>query len=126
MSAYLGSVSPLTPQVKSGKLRAIAVSGSTRSPSLPDVPTMAEAGLPGYSVSGWFGVLAPGGTPAAIVERLNGAVVKAMAMADVRDRLLASGAEPISSSTAEFARTIAAGLETYKETMKRAGIKQQP
>ena len=126
VSAYLGSVSPLVPQIKSGKLRAIAVSGSTRSPALPDVPTMAEAGLPGYSVSGWFGVLAPAGTPAPIVARLNEAVVKAMAMPEVRNVLLESGAEPISSSTAEFARTIASGAESFKESMRRAGIKQQP
>jgi tripartite-type tricarboxylate transporter receptor subunit TctC len=126
VSAYLGSVSPLTPLVKSGRLRALAVSGPTRAPSLPDVPTMAEAGLPGYNVSGWFGVLAPAGTPAPIVERLNDAVVKTVAMQDVRERLLESGAEPISASSAEFAQMIASGADSYKETMKRAGIKPQP
>lgn len=126
VSVYLGSVSPLTPLVKSAKLRAIAVSGPTRAPSLPDVPTMAEAGLAGYNVSGWFGVLAPAGTPVQIIERLNEMVVKTVAMPDVREKLLESGAEPISSSSAEFARTIASGAESYKETMRRAGIKQQP
>ncbi len=126
VSVYLGSVAPLTPHVKSGKFRALAVSGSTRSPSLPEVPTMAEAGLPGYSVSGWFGVLGVGGTPRSILDRLNDAVVKAVAMPDVRERLLESGAEPYSSSIEEFRKAIAENLDIYKDTMKRAGIKQQP
>jgi len=67
------------------------VSGTTRSPSLPEVPTMAEAGLPGYSVSGWFGVMGVAGTPQPILERLNEAVVKTVAMPDVRERLLETG-----------------------------------
>jgi tripartite-type tricarboxylate transporter receptor subunit TctC len=126
VSVYLGSVAPLTPQVKSGKLRALAVSGGRRSPSLPEVPTMAEAGLPGYSVSGWFGVLGVAGTPQPILERLNDAVVKTVAMPDVRERLLGSGAEPYSSSIAEYRKAIADNLDLYKDTMKRAGIPQQP
>lgn len=126
VSVYLGSVAPLTPHVKSGKFRALAVSGATRSPSLPEVPTMAEAGLPGYNVSGWFGVLGVAGTPQPILERLNEAVVKAVAMPDVRERLLETGGEPYSSSIAEFRKTIADNLDMYKDTMKRAGIPQQP
>ena len=70
--------------MKSGKIRALAVSGTARSPSLPEVPTMAEAGLPGYNVSGRFGVLGVAGTPQPILDRLNDAVVKAVAMPDVR------------------------------------------
>lgn len=126
VSVYLGSVAPLTPQVKSGKMRALAVSGTRRSPSLPEVPTMAEAGLPGYNVSGWFGVIGVAGTPQPILERLNDAVVKAVAMPDVRERLLETGAEPVSSSIAEFRKTIIDNLDLYKDTMKRAGIAQQP
>ena len=87
---------------------------------------MAEAGLPGYSVSGWFGVLGVSGTPQPILERLNEAVVKAVAMPDVRERLLETGAEPYSSSIAEYRKTIADNLDIYKDTMKRAGIAQQP
>jgi tripartite-type tricarboxylate transporter receptor subunit TctC len=126
VSVYFGSVAPLTPHVKSGKFRALAVSGTTRSPSLPEVPTMAEAGLPGYNVSGWFGVLGVAGTPAPILERLNEAVVKAVAMPDVRERLLETGGEPYSSSIADFRKTIHDNLDLYKDTMKRAGIPQQP
>jgi tripartite-type tricarboxylate transporter receptor subunit TctC len=123
---YLGSVAPLTPHVKSGKFRALAVSGTTRSPSLPEVPTMAEAGLPGYSVSGWFGVMGVAGTPQPILDRLNDSVAKAVAMPDVRERLLETGGEPYSSSIAEFRKLIADNLDMYKATMKRAGIPQQP
>jgi tripartite-type tricarboxylate transporter receptor subunit TctC len=126
VSVYFGSVAPLTPLVKSGKFRALAVSGTTRSPSLPEVPTMAEAGLPGYNVSGWFGVLGVAGTPQPILERLNDAVVKIVAMPDVRERLLETGGEPYSSSIAEFRKTINDNLDLYKDTMKRAGIAPQP
>jgi len=126
VSVYLGSVAPLTPHVKSGKFRALAVSGTTRSPSLPEVPTMAEAGLPGYSVSGWFGVMGVAGTPQPILDRLNDSVVKAVAMPDVRERLLETGGEPYSSSIAEFRKLIVENLDMYKATMKRAGIPQQP
>jgi tripartite-type tricarboxylate transporter receptor subunit TctC len=126
VSVYLGSVAPSVPHVLSGKLRALAVTGPARSTALPGVPTMAEAGLPGYNVSGWFGMLAPAGTPAPVVERLNDAVVNAMAMPDVRATFLESGVEPGSSSAAEFARTIASMAESFRETMRVAGIKPQP
>lgn len=87
---------------------------------------MAEAGLPGYNYSGWFGVLVPAGTPAPIVERVTEAVVKTMAMPDVRNRILDNGDEPISSSTEEFGRTIVNSLESFREIMRIAGIKPQP
>src|SRR4051812_25472445 len=91
VSMFFGSIAPAVPHVTSRKLRALAVSGPTRSPAVPDVPTMAEAGLPGYAVSGWFGVLAPRGTPRPILEQLNAALVKIMAMPDVQQTFLESG-----------------------------------
>jgi tripartite-type tricarboxylate transporter receptor subunit TctC len=126
VSMYLGSVAPAAPHVHSGKLRAIAVTGPARSPAFPNVPTMVEAGLPGYNVSGWFGILAPRGTPPAVVARLNEAIVQVMAMPEVRHTISDSGIEPVSSSAADFAREIPTGLASYREIMRIAGIKPEP
>lgn len=126
VSMFLGSIAPAVPHVTSGKLRALAVSGPTRSDALRDVPTMAEAGLPGYSQSGWFGVLAPRGVPAPILQRLNDAIVNIMAMPDVQKTFMQAGIEPESSSLEEFSRSIDTLLETYRKNMNLAGIKQQP
>ena len=90
------------PHIQSGKLRALAVAGSTRSPSLPDVPTIAEAGLKGYAVEPWFGVFAPAGTPPAITQKLNQAFVEALALPDVKEKLLRAGFTPKSSSAQEL------------------------
>jgi tripartite-type tricarboxylate transporter receptor subunit TctC len=126
VSMFFGSIAPAVPHVNSGKLRALAVSGPTRSPAVPDVPTMAEAGLPGYAVSGWFGLLAPAGTPEPIVQRLNEAAVKIMAMPDVQKTFLDSGIEPGSSSVQEFSRNIESLLEVFRQNMKLAHIEAQP
>ena len=90
------------PHIQSGKLRALAVAGSTRSPSLPDVPTIAEAGLKGYAVEPWFGVFAPAGTPPAITQKLNQAFVEALALPEVKEKLQRAGFTPKSSSTQEL------------------------
>ncbi len=89
-------------QISTGKLRALAVTGSKRSASLPDVPTVAEAGVPGYSFSAWFGLFAPGGTPPAIVRKLNGAVAKAMQSDEFKARLVQVGAEGEAGTPASF------------------------
>jgi tripartite-type tricarboxylate transporter receptor subunit TctC len=126
VAMYIGSVAPGVPMVKAGRLRAIAVTGPSRSSAMPDVPTMAEAGLPGYSLSGWFGMLAPAGTPAAIVEELNGTMVKIMAMPDVRRTFSESGIEPLSSSSKDFTQTILSMADSYKKAMQIARIKPEP
>ena len=126
VSMFFGSIAPAVPHVTSGRLRALAVSGPTRSPAVPDVPTMTEAGLPGYSVSGWFGLLAPAGTPAPVVQRLNEATVKIMAMPDVQKTFLDSGIEPGSSSAEEFSRNIDSLLEVFRQNMNLAHIQPQP
>src|SRR6185369_6367307 len=76
VSVFFGSVAPAVPHVRGGRLRALAVSGSTRSSALPEVPTMAEAGLPGYNISGWVGMMAVGGTPKPVMDKLSGAMAK--------------------------------------------------
>lgn len=95
------------PHVRAGKLRALAVSGATRHPAAPDVPTLAEAGIPGYVVNGWLGLVAPAETPPEIVQRLNSEVVRAFSDPVIRERLTSLAAEPATGSSEELRRYIA-------------------
>jgi len=113
------------PHVRSGKLRPIAVGGAIRSPILPDVPTVAEAGLPGYNSGLWFGIMVPKGTPRPIVDRLNLAVVKAVQSQDMGDQLAAQGADPVSGTPEEYARFIREDYDTIARVVKSAGIKPE-
>jgi tripartite-type tricarboxylate transporter receptor subunit TctC len=112
--------------IRAGRLRALAVTTATRSPSLPDVPTMAEAGgreLAGFDVTTWFGVMAPAGTPAPVVARLNDEFRKALATPEMRERLKAMGAEPAPTSPEQFAAFIRAELAKYEKVVKFSGAK---
>ncbi len=127
-----GQVSVMTPNVltalpyiKAGRLRALAVTSARRSAALPEVPTMAEAGLPGYESSQWYGVLAPAGTPRDIVIRLNAEIVRALQAADVRGRLAADGAEPVGGSPAEFAALIKSEISKWAKVAAAAGIRPE-
>ncbi|MDB5905773.1 MAG: protein bugT-like protein [Betaproteobacteria bacterium] len=111
------------PHAKAGKLRGIAVSTARRSPVMPDVPTVAESGLPGFEVSVWFAVLAPAATPREIVERLNGILVKALQSPDVRERLSSQGAEPIGDTPADFTAVMKRDLAKWAKVVKDANIK---
>jgi tripartite-type tricarboxylate transporter receptor subunit TctC len=113
------------PHIKSGKLRALAVTSKTRSAVLPDVPTVAETVVPGFEVTGWFGVLAPASTPAAIVARLNKEVNDALAQPDVKERLLSLGVEAGAGSPAEFAKLIESDAKRYGDAIRRLGIKAE-
>ena len=113
------------PQVRAGKLRALAQSGARRSPVAPDLPTVAEAGVPGYEVTVWFGLVAPAGTPRDVVARLNAEVLKILAMPDVRERFLAQGVEPLGSTPDEFAAHIRAQMDKWAKVVKDAGIKAE-
>ncbi|HWM41293.1 MAG TPA: tripartite tricarboxylate transporter substrate binding protein [Burkholderiales bacterium] len=113
-----------TPHVKSGKLRAIAVSSASRVPSFPDVPTAEEAGLAGYQVITWYGIFAPAGTPPAIVNRLHADTVKAMQTPDTRGKLEGIGADgTVSRSPAEFAALVRADTARYAKIVKDIGLK---
>ena len=92
--------------VKAGRLKALAISTATRSPMLPDVPTVAEAAVPGYETSSWNGIVLPAGTPKSIVAKLNSEILKALAIADVRDRMQANGNTPSASTPEAFASLI--------------------
>ena len=111
------------PQIKGGKLRAIAVTSLKRAPALPDVPTISESGLPGFEASSWFGVLAPAGTPAPIVARINAEVNKWLQSADAREKLLAQGAEAAGGSPEQFAAHIRAETDKWAKVVKASGAK---
>lgn len=111
--------------VKTGKLRALAITSATRSDQLPDVPTMAQAGLPDYEITGWFGVLVPKGTPDAIVARLSQALQDILAMPDVRAQIVAMGGMISDKGPVEFGRYIAAETDKWSALVNRAQIKLQ-
>jgi tripartite-type tricarboxylate transporter receptor subunit TctC len=113
------------PHIKSGKLRALAVTSTHRSVALPDVPTVAEAGLPGYDSTQWYGVLAPAGTPREIVARLHDGIVRALRDDEVGKRLAADGAEPVGNNPEEFAAFIRSESEKWAKVAQAAGIKPE-
>ena len=110
-------------QVKGGKVRAIAVTTAQRSKLAPDLPTMAEAGMPGFDISTWFGLLAPAGTPPDVIAKWNADVVKVLNSPDVREKMLAQGAEPSPQTPAEFASFSAREREKYARIVKLSGAK---
>lgn len=116
-------VPSVLPLIQSGKLRALAVTSAARVPSLPNVPTMQEAGIRGFDVVGWYGVVAPPKTPAPIVERLNRALVATLNDPDVARALRDRGAEPVGNSPAEFGAFIASEAKRWKKVIGDAGIK---
>ena len=111
------------PHVKSGKLRAFAVTSSTRHPALPDVPTLAEAGVPGFEATAWFGFVAPAATPRPIVERLNAEMVKALRDPMVKEKMDAQGVHIMANSSADFARLIASESAKWKQVVDRSGAR---
>lgn len=110
-------------QAKSGKLRAIAVSGARRSAAMPDLPTVAESGVPGFEVSAWFGIALPPKASRAIVDRLNAEFIKALKAPEFRDRLLSAGAEPIGTTPEDYAVFIQAEIAKWAKVIKAAGIR---
>jgi tripartite-type tricarboxylate transporter receptor subunit TctC len=116
------TVASCLPHIKSGKLRPLAVATAKRSSALPDVPTIAEAALPGFEVTTWFGALAPAKTPKEIVVKLNGEIVRILAMPDVRKRLLEAGAEPVGNSPEQMAAQIRKETEEFAKIVKQAKI----
>jgi tripartite-type tricarboxylate transporter receptor subunit TctC len=112
-------------QIREGRLRALAVSGTTRSAVLPDVPTLAEAGLTGYDATSWYGMLAPAATPRPAISRLGDETVKALTARDLKERLLNQGIEPARGGTEEFAAYLSLEIPKWARVIKAAGIPPQ-
>ncbi len=120
--SYL-SVAAAAPHIKAGRLRALAATGAQRSGVLPDLPTIAESGVPGYEFTTWVGALVPRATPAATVNTLNGLIVKAVRSPDLTARFTEQGADIIASSPAQFAAHITSELVRWSKVVKESGIK---
>ena len=115
----------MLPHIKSGRMRALGVPSANRSPLLPAVPTMNEAGVAGFEWQTWASIVVPVGTPRPIVERLNAEVVKAVNAPEVREKLVAQGLEPIGSPPEQVTQRTLAGLKRMSEVVKRAGIQAE-
>jgi tripartite-type tricarboxylate transporter receptor subunit TctC len=123
LSLIFSSMPPALPHVQSGKLRALGVTSGARSPAAPDVPTIAQSGLPAYEVINWYGVLVPAKTPREIVARLNAEIVRIMQLPAVKERLAAQGAETFTSTPEKFAGYIKAETEKWAKVVKFSGAK---
>jgi tripartite-type tricarboxylate transporter receptor subunit TctC len=122
--AFLG-IPPVQPHVAGGKLRALAVTGSRPSATLPAIPTVSQSGVPGYEISPWYGILAPTGTPADIVLRLNDTIAKVVAAPDMSEKLTAVGAEPENTTPGEYAARIKSDVDKWSKVIRDAKITSQ-
>jgi tripartite-type tricarboxylate transporter receptor subunit TctC len=120
-----GALPPLLPHLPTGRVRAIAVSSAKRSISLPDVPTVAESGYPGFDVTLWLGFFAPKGTPPAVMKRLETELVAVAQSADVKEQMTRQGLEAHSLPAAQLAKLLKAEIANYQASFKVAGIKLQ-
>jgi tripartite-type tricarboxylate transporter receptor subunit TctC len=123
VAIYFSSLPAAIALVREGKVRALAVTGAKRSPLLPDLPTVAEAALPGYEAVLHYGIVAPAGTPRPIIDKLSAALMAALAQADVRERIVADGAEPLSTTPEEYAADIDREETKWSKIVKMSGAK---
>jgi len=119
------AITTMAPNVKAGKVRALGTTGKERSSVLPDVPTIAEAGVPGYEATIWLGLMAPKGTPQAVVDKLNAGVREIIARPDVKTAWAKQGAVPMSMSPAEFKTYLEGDIKKWAEVVKVSGAKIQ-
>jgi tripartite-type tricarboxylate transporter receptor subunit TctC len=125
MAMHFSSVSALHTYVKNGRLKALGVTAAKRASLLPDVPTMSEAGLPGFEMLSWFGLLAPAATPQAIVSRLNAETIKALNMADIKSTIAAQGSDIVAGTPEQFGDYIKSEIARIAKIAKTAGIKAE-
>lgn len=122
-SLMFGNVPTVIQHARSGKLRPLAVTGARRSSAAPDIPTVAESGLPGFEVTNWYGVSAPARTPRAIVEQLHGEIVRALNSPDLRERLISQGADPVGNTPEQYTAYIRNEIAKWAKVIQAAGIK---
>jgi tripartite-type tricarboxylate transporter receptor subunit TctC len=125
IQVVIDNIPPYLPQVKAGKIRALAVTPAKRSPAAPELPTMAEAGVKGYDAASWFGLLAPAGTPPEIVAQLSEETRRILNLPDVREKLLSLGAQPAGRTPEEFARFIDAEIAKWGRVIRSANVTLQ-
>jgi len=125
VQVLFGAMPPLLPLVPAGRVRPIVVSSAKRSVSLPDVPTVAESGYPGFDVTLWLGFFAPRGTPPAVMKRLETELLHVVQSPDVKEQMTRQGLEPHSATSAELAKLVRTEIENYKTAFKTAGIKME-
>ena len=123
VSLWFPTMPGVMQHIKGGRMTALGVSGNRRAPALPNVPTIAEAGLAGYDASTWYPLLAPAGTPPAVVDKLNAELVTILAMTDVREKLQAQGIEPVGSSPAQLAAHLKSELVKWEKVVRLSGAK---
>ena len=123
VSLIFGGIAQSAPLIKAGRLRALAVSGLRRSPVMPEVPTVAQSGVPDFEAGSWYGLLAPAATPRALVERINRDVVRVLQLPDVRDRLMSEAFDVPADTPEQFAAHIRADVVKWTKVVKEAGIK---
>ena len=124
-NALLGSTATTLPHVRTGRLRALAVTSSTRLASEPEIPTVAEAGVPGYQTVLWHGLITPKGTPRAVVERLNGEVSRVLQLKETSEQLQNDGVSPAGGTPEQFLTTIAKEIEVWRRVVSEAGVKAE-
>jgi tripartite-type tricarboxylate transporter receptor subunit TctC len=123
VSLYFGNVPTVIRQARDGKLRALATTGPKRTPAAPDIPTVAESGVPGYEVTTFYGMAAPARTPRAIIDRLNSETVRALNSPDVRERLQGLGADPVGNTPEQYTAFMQNEIAKWGKVIKAAGIK---
>lgn len=116
------TIETVMPHIRSGRIRAVAVSTARRTPALPDVPTAIESGVKGYDVATWFGVFAPAKTPASIVESLSADIAKSLAVPAVREKITVQGAQPVGSTPAEFQKHVREEIDKWTRIIREAKI----
>jgi len=123
MNMTFNSIAPVLAHVKSGRVRALGISSLKRSPQLPEIPTIAEAGVPGFEAENWFGMFAPAGTPKPVVKRVSDALVKVVRGSDVKSKFEALGADPVGSTPEAFAAFLRRDMQRYATVVKVSGAK---
>jgi len=123
ISLYFANIPAVIHHVQAGKLRPVALSGTKRTPAVPGIPTVAESGLPGFEVTSWFGIAAPARTPRPIVDRLNAETVRALGTPDLRERMLATGADPVGNTPEQYTAFVQNEIVKWGKVIKAAGIK---